>query len=161
MYRKIGNDLPPTLFLTYVIGEQSIMWRNHSREHQSKAGKAGYQATLTKHGFGFAAKKAADWRRDNPSNLEKIVIGWLNELDVNYSRETAIDRFYVDFLIGDLAIEVNGEIWHTDNEVAGNRVEHDAGKYKTIADLGYTVLVLPEKSVLSGEAKKTLENILQ
>lgn len=64
------------------------------------------------------------------------------------------DVFYcVDFLVGNIIIEVNGEWVHQKWK------ESDAKKYKTLAAWGYTVIVLPERDIESGEAQKLLDKL--
>lgn len=137
------------------------MWRNHSKEHQSKAGKAGYQALVAKGKEGLASKKAAEYRLKNPTELERRVIEWLTELGVSFKREVSIGKFYADFLIGKLVVEVNGRQWHELEDLRQGQKERDRGKYRTFGGLGYTVLVLPESDIVSGEAKQKLERLLK
>lgn len=137
------------------------MWRNHSKEHQSKAGKAGYASLVAKGKEGLASKKAAEYRLLNPTNLECKVIEWLTELDIPFKREVSIDKFYADFVIGKLVIEVNGRQWHELEDLRQGQKERDKGKYRTFSELGYTILVLPESDIVSGGAKQTLEMLLR
>lgn len=137
------------------------MWRNHSLEHQSKAGKAGYQALVAKGKEGLASKKAAEYRLKNPTELERQVIEWLTDLGVPFKREVSIDKFYADFVIGKLVVEVNGRQWHELEDLRQGQKERDKGKYRTFSELGYTVLVLPESDIVSGEARQTLDRLLR
>lgn len=136
------------------------MWRNHSSEHQSIAGKAGYQALVAKGKEGLASKKAAQYRLENPTDLEKQVIKWLDEFKVNYQREVKIDKFYADFIIGTLVIEVNGKQWHELEDLRSGQKERDKGKYQKFSELGYTILVLPESKIIDGSALVELRGIL-
>lgn len=136
------------------------MWRNHSKEHQSKAGKAGYASLVAKGKEGLASKKAAEYRLKNPTELERQVIKWLTELDIPFKREVSIGKFYADFLIGKLVVEVNGRQWHKLEDLRQGQKERDKGKYRAFSELGYTVMVLPESDIVSGEAKNILEKLL-
>lgn len=138
--------------------------RSHVKtESLINSGKAGYAALEKKKGKMFAARKAADYRRSHPSGLEQIVGEWLNNLIGNhYSREAEVEGgFFVDFLYRNYAIEVHGAQWHEKCELRQDQPDRDKRKYATLTDLGYTVVILPEKDVKSGEARKTLENLLR
>lgn len=124
------------------------------REACVAAGKAAYRKLIEQYGLEYAQTKAAEWRLEHPSNLEQIVMGWLE--GVEHTREAKIkpaeDRWYfVDFLIGKIAIEVNGEWVHS------QRQEKDTRKYQALAEAGYTVIIFPEADVMSGKAKEILD----
>ena len=157
------------------MGDGALMPRgqNLTREHQqnaqaarssqslSEAGKAGYRALVKKGKSHIAGQKAAEWRLDHPSCLEKVVIDWLDDLGINYEREKQIGKFYADFVIDMLAIEVNGAQWHELEQLRQGQKEREKGKYQTFSKLGYTILVLPECDIKSGEARIKIKNILQ
>jgi len=58
--------------------EFQVEARKHIK-HDSlvESGKAGYAALVAKKGRLYAGRKAADYRREHPSDLERIVMGWL------------------------------------------------------------------------------------
>lgn len=137
------------------------------RESLQASGRKGYEALLAKRGKMFAARKAADWRRSNPSGLEQIVIEWIvnlipefNPADKTY-HEVEIGEFFADFVIGKLVIEVNGKQWHESLELRPDQANRDKGKYQEFTRKGYTILVLPESKIKSGEAMRELEAILR
>ncbi len=135
--------------------------RSHVKTESLQAsGKAGYAALVAKKGRLYAGRKAADYRRSNPSDLERIVIGWLDEIIGLYSREMEIDEFFVDFAYRNFCIEVHGSQWHEKLELRQDQPLRDKRKYKTLTSLGYTVVILPEKDIRSGEAKWTLIKLL-
>lgn len=120
-----------------------------------KGGKAAYKKLVESKGLEYAQDKAADWRRaKGGTSLECKV---MSHLPPGYKFEAKIKQgdtfYYVDFLVGKIAIEVNGEWVHSKRE------ESDARKYKTLAGWGYTVIVLPEKDIESGEAQKLLNKL--
>jgi very-short-patch-repair endonuclease len=129
-----------------------------SSKSSSENGKKGYQALVSKGKEKLAAQKAAEWRLNHPSNLEKIVAGWLNELNIQYKREVNIDRYYVDFLVDNLAIEVNGAQWHEKEELRPGQKNRDQSKYRTLIGLGYTVLILPKVTLSLASLKKNYKN---
>lgn len=142
--------------------EFQVEARSHVKvESLQASGKAGYAALVARKGRLFAGRKAADYRREHPSDLERIVIGWLDEIiGTVYSREYEVDEFFIDFAYSNLCIEVHGSQWHEKLELRTDQPARDKRKYKTLTSLGYTVVILPEKDVRSGEAKKTLIKLL-
>lgn len=117
-----------------------------------KGGKAAYRKLVESKGLEYAQDKATDWRRaKGGTSLERKVIP---HLPSGYKFEAKIKQgdtfYYVDFLINNIVIEVNGEWVHSKRE------ESDTRKYKTLAAWGYTVIVLPERDIENGEAQKLL-----
>lgn len=125
------------------------------REACVKGGKAAYKKLVESKGLEYAQDKAADWRRAKEgTSLERKV---MPHLPAGYKFEAKIKQgdvfYYVDFLIGNIIVEVNGEWVHQ------KRQESDAKKYKTLATWGYTVIILPERDIESGEAQKLLDKL--
>ena len=156
--------------------------RQFSREHQQKArasvsleslqaaGRAGWQATVTKHGKMKATRILADKRRSKPSGLERIVGRWLEELlgcQVlgNPARhEVEIDEFYADFQPVPwikTVIEVQGNQWHLKCELRTDQPARDKRKWETLGRLGYTIVCLPEVDIKNGKARGTLARLFK
>lgn len=119
-------------------------------------GKTAYKKLVEKYGPEYAQDKAAEWRMDNPSSLEVIVMEWIG--NTAHKREAKIrlpdGRFYfVDFQIGNTLIEVNGAWVHS------LRVESDGRKYAALQAAGYTVIILPEADVVSGKSKAIIDTV--
>lgn len=129
-------------------------------ESLSTSGKAGYAALVKKGKEHVASKKAAEWRREHPSGLERRVITWLRLLEVPFSREVECGKFWVDFKVQNYAIEVNGEQWHEKCELRPEQKERDKGKYQFLGKAGLTVVILPERDIKSGKAWITLYKLL-
>lgn len=131
---------------------------NVKRESLQAAGSNGFQALYAKDPQA-AAKKFADWRRTNPSDITRIVLGWLEQ---PYELEVCIGGYYADIVVlGKLIIRVNGTIWHTNNPLHGRDVEaRDAAELDRYLSLGYTVLTLWEDAIKSGSAKSQLQEAL-
>lgn len=126
-----------------------------SKEACIKGGKAAYRKLIESKGLEYAQDKATDWRRTKGgTSLERKVMPHLPQ---GYKFEAKIKQgdvfYYVDFLVGNIIIEVNGEWVHSKRE------ESDARKYKTLTAWGYTVIVLPENGIKSGEAMKLLDKL--
>lgn len=150
----MGTTMPKFTSETAKLARSKV-----SSKSCAENGSKGYQALKAQGKEKLAAQKAAEWRLEHPSNLEVKVMGWLDKLNVKYLREVNIDKFYVDFLIDNLAIEVNGAQWHEKEDLRAGQKERDQGKYRTLIGLGYTVLILPESDIKSGEALVKLQKL--
>lgn len=127
-------------------------------------GKKGWQTTVARYGRLFASQVLARWRREHPTNLERQVISWLDEFQVTYTREVQIgdegNFAFADFVLSDigLIIEVDGERWHTRNNLHGeDRPKRDAQKARLFRRHGYALLRLSERSITTGKAKDRLD----
>jgi very-short-patch-repair endonuclease len=78
--------------------------------------------------------------RPKISYPERRVFDWLTERGVPFEHNASVGRYFVDFLIGKLAIEVDGEYWHD--------AARDAVRDKNIAAFGIVVVRIPAKRVL-------------
>ena len=83
--------------------------------HSVDAGKKGY-ATLKATGHKRQIEGMKKHQREKPSREEKIVRDWLNEWGITYDDQHTFqfgDGSFclIDFVIGDLAIEIRG-YWH-------------------------------------------------
>lgn len=120
----------------------------------------GYAATVAKYGEKFAVMHQRDYRLAHPSNLERMVAGWLDEWRVSYQREVVFEIgsvcFLIDFVIdGRIAIEVQGEWAHSWHQQRDERkLDH------LINDSDYTPLVLAEVDIQNGSAKAQLACII-
>ena len=132
------------------------MTRSHlPKEACIKGGKAAYRKLVESKGLEHAQDKAADWRRTKGgTSLERKIMPYLPQ---GYKFEAKVRQgdtfYYVDFLVGNIIIEVNGEWVHQKRE------ESDTRKYKTLAAWGYTVVVLPERDIENGEAQRLLDKL--
>ena len=128
-------------------------------------GAKGFAALVVAGKGDLAATIASDYRFNKPSDLERIVIKWLDELGLpadRKHREVKIGRFYADFRYGDYIIEVGSDTWHTNNQFHGeDREGRDKRKYQYLSDQGYTIIILSEQSVRSNQARETLESLVE
>lgn len=106
-------------------------------------GKAGYAATAAKKGALWVQQKAREKRLLKPSNLEKIVISILDEEAVSYRREVSCGPYYIDFVIGNQAIEVEGAYFHSLRDP-----QAEADRYAIIRQ-HYQLLILREANAAS------------
>lgn len=136
-----------------------------SSESCKRNGKLGYAATVAAGKSDIAGKKAADWRFDNPSDLEQIIMTVLQKLELPVDRsyrEVSVGKYYADFKYGNIIIEVNDDTWHTNAASFKSNVDvesHDAKKYAYLRSEGYTIITLAEKDVRSGVASQILIEI--
>jgi hypothetical protein len=89
--------------------------RSHvRRESCAINGAKGFSATLAKHGPDVAFNGARQWRLENPSGNERLMIGILSRLGVAYEREYRLgdSHYTIDFYLPETcqAIEVDSRI---------------------------------------------------
>jgi very-short-patch-repair endonuclease len=126
---------------------------------QTEKGRLGWLATTAKWGLKIALQHRRNYRLTHPSNLEAEVIVILNELSLPYEREVfckwAGHSYFIDFVIDEyLAVEVNGEYFHS------QRQEADARKIHDLKCCGYRVLVLSEAQIQAEQAQAILQTHL-
>ena len=99
------------------------------------------------------------------SDLERIVIYWLDRNNINYDFQTSFGGGHyqlggsvVDFIIPDrmLAWRVQGEYWHSGVEKTGS----DITQKEILASAGYTVVDLQADDLLN-RTEQTLRLALQ
>jgi very-short-patch-repair endonuclease len=115
--------------------------RAADRTEMSRIGRLGYQATMSRYGREYVLERMASWRRRNPSCHEQAVAKALDKEGVEYEREVVLDRYVVDFVVGNTIIEVNGEV-HDDPVVFGKSPEYEAKRLLDLESMGYRVLVI-------------------
>ena len=132
--------------------EYQRMARSHvKRDSLQAAGRKGFQSLIAKHGTGIAAKRFADWRHENPTALETIIIAYLAARNVQYKREVEINGAYADFVVNNFVVEVDGKHWHEVNDHVGEgRPARDILKDQLFTQAGYTVIRLSEQEIASG-----------
>ena len=78
---------------------------------------------------------------------EQVAYDWLIKNNIAFKHQELVGKYYPDFVIEKIILEIDGEYWH--------RPEVDAEKDKFFESLGYTVIRIKAKELI--EAK--LENI--
>lgn len=68
---------------------------------------------------------------------EKIAADWLDKNNIVYEHNKKIDKFYPDFIIGKVIIEIDGEHWHNK--------EKDNSRDAILSSLGYSVYRISAK----------------
>lgn len=143
--------------------------KQFTREHQQRAracvrpesnranGRKGFDATEARHP-GLGAAKLAAWRAANPSTPEQIVDTWLAEMGVTAEREVPFDGLFLDRVIGEIAVEIDGGGLHGQRAPeAETRARNDARKDALAYALGYKLIRLPEAAIRDGSARAALE----
>ena len=69
---------------------QKRMRQRVSREACARNGRKGFQATRNRYGLRFVVEQVVSWRRQNPTDIEKTVMGWLDEFQLLYDKDVLI-----------------------------------------------------------------------
>lgn len=118
-------------------------WTPERRKAQSEAKKKLYQEHPEKH----PNRKLAN-NRARMSFPERMVYDYLTENNIQFEHNRKIDKYFVDFCIGSLVIEVDGAAFHN--------TEYDVNRDKIISDYGFTVRRFSANDVLKYGAKIVL-----
>ncbi len=68
---------------------------------------------------------------------ERVAFDYLSKSGIEFKHQERIENFYVDFLIGNRIVEIDGEHWHDP--------EKDAVRDSRLVELGYTVTRIRSK----------------
>jgi very-short-patch-repair endonuclease len=79
---------------------------------------------------------------------EKIAADWLDRNHISYEHNKRISRYYPDFTIGNIIVEIDGEYWHNE--------EKDRIRDKKLNDLGYTVYRIKAKERIEEKLQELL-----
>jgi very-short-patch-repair endonuclease len=143
-----GVFRPRTLNEASKIGatkiDQSLIWTPERRKTQSEAKKKLYKEHPEKH----PNRKLAN-NRQQMSYPEKLVYDWLTTQSIEFIHQRKIDKYYVDFNIGSLCIEVDGKYFHNK--------ESDIKRDKIISDLGFTIRRVSASNIIKHGASIVLD----
>lgn len=105
------------------------------------------------------------------STAEQDVKCMLDLLGIKYEPQFPVGHYYVDFMIGNKVIEVQGNYWHnnpewskhtkTPNERQQRAMETDREKKQLLETMGYDVLYIWETEIEDGRAIQKLRTFLQ
>jgi very-short-patch-repair endonuclease len=124
--------------------DQSTLWTPERRKLQSEAKKKLYKEHPEKH----PNRKLAN-NRQQMSYPEKLVYDWLTNQSIEFIHQRKIDKYYVDFNIGSLCIEVDGKYFH--------HKEYDIKRDKIITDLGFTIRRVSASNIIKHGASIVLD----
>src|SRR5574343_19665 len=143
-----GVFRPRTLNEASKIGatkiDQSLIWTPERRKTQSEAKKKLYKEHPEKH----PNRKLAN-NRQQMSYPEKLVYDWLTTQSIEFIHQRKIDKYYVDFNIGSLCIEVDGKYFHNK--------ESDIKRDKIITELGFTIRRVSASNIIKHGASIVLD----
>lgn len=108
------------------------------------------------------------------STIESIMEMCLYDLGVQYKRNVFVGRYNVDFILNDIILEVQGDLYHAHplkykaedvipivNKTALEVWEKDAKKKETLSSMGYNMYYIWERDIYSGLFLEQVKNILQ
>jgi very-short-patch-repair endonuclease len=75
---------------------------------------------------------------------EKLAKQALDTAKIVYEAQARIKRFWIDFLVGKICIEIDGEFWH-----GPTRVQYSANRDAQITALGFKIFHFPAKEVMT------------
>lgn len=106
-------------------------------------------------------------RRQCDTWIERVIAEFLTGLGVDYGSQVPLNRMTVDFVVGNIVIEANGDFWHANPSIYGKEkplhrihervIAKDRRKVAQLRELGYDVLVVWEndlKTDLDGTLKR-------
>jgi len=80
---------------------------------------------------------------------ERVAFDWLTANNIVFEHNAKVDRYYPDFKIGRLLIEIDGEYWHESNK--------DEIRDKHLTSLGFSVIRIRTKENIEERLKKIFE----
>jgi G:T-mismatch repair DNA endonuclease (very short patch repair protein) len=106
------------------------------------------------------------------SNLEKYFEAELKILEYNYEVQKPVWKYKIDFMVKNVAIELNGTYWHCDYRAypegpkyntQRNAIIRDRKKYKYLKQKGYKVVIIWEYDFYNNweNVKRNLIAVLQ
>jgi very-short-patch-repair endonuclease/predicted DNA-binding protein (UPF0251 family) len=121
-------------------------WTPELRARQSRRRKAYLEAHPESHPNRILANM-----RPKMSYPERRVFDWLASVGVQFKHNARVGRYWVDFLIGSVAVEIDGEYWHN--------AERDELRDAEIAKAGIVVVRIPANQVNKHGPRVVLEYI--
>lgn len=104
----------------------------------------------------YLSRKRSDFLRENPSAQcnarvagnrskmtypEKVAHDWFQRNQIQAIHNSKVDRFFPDFLVGNVIVEIDGERWHSSPEQQDRDRKRDA----VLTSLGYKIHRIPAK----------------
>ena len=133
--------------IAYASGKinPSKAWTPELRKKQSDAKKKLYSEHPEKH----PNRKLAN-NRVNMSYPERLVFDHLISRGIAFDHNRKIDKYFVDFCIGSLVIEVDGVAFHDH--------DYDVNRDSIISELGFTIKRFDAKAILKFGPSIVLDN---
>lgn len=97
------------------------------------------------------------------SEGEELFAQHLKMYKIPYQREVCLvpgRKYRWDFVVGDLAIEIQGSVWRKGGHSTGAGISRDAQKLNAVVLAGYRPLLFTSRMVLDGSAIDTVRAAL-
>jgi very-short-patch-repair endonuclease len=92
------------------------------------------------------------------TSIEKAIRLSLKRLGISFIQEFRVKRFNIDFAIGNIALEADGDYWHSLKRVR----QRDKRRDKVLTKLGWKVIRLSETTInKTPNLDALIENIIQ
>lgn len=118
-----------------------IEWTEERKKEQSERKKRLYQENPEKHPNRKLSNNKNKW-----TYPEKVAGDWFNKNNLSYERNMKIDKFYPDFVLGNIIVEIDGEYWHNQ--------EKDKERDEKLSSLGYTIYRIKAKERIEEKLEK-------
>jgi very-short-patch-repair endonuclease len=127
-------------------------------EVNAARGRKTWLRLVERHGVEGAMQRLVKRRLANPSSLERVIIAFLDEREITYQREAYIAGQWVDFLIGDLVVQVDSGRWHTIHFMTGaDQAGRDVIQDMCLTAQGYRILRITDVQIKSGAYRAILD----
>ncbi|GAB4527972.1 MAG: hypothetical protein OHK0046_46340 [Anaerolineae bacterium] len=144
--KPVPTKCPACGTVRYLQPRDANRARQCRQCHLRQIAPLGYRATVRKYGEKWALRHVQSYHQSNPSSLEQLVADQLDALGIWYEREvlvttTSRKSWLVDFVVGGVAIEVNGAYVHS------HHLKRDRRKLRYLRRRYRYVLVLEETTI--------------
>lgn len=121
----------------------SVVWTDEMRKAKSEWKKQLHVDNPELHPNRKLAGNKKKW-----TYPERVAGDWLDKHNIAYEKNKKIGRYYPDFVIGSIIVEIDGEYWHD--------AEKDCVRDKELGDLGYTVHRIKSKERIEERLQELL-----
>jgi very-short-patch-repair endonuclease len=151
---RIGVKLTKGVYWDTVHAAAAEYMRQHNPSRLPGARERMSKQSNNPEGIERLLRGHAKMRKDKPSKLEERLGNMLRELGVKYEAQVLIKpKFIVDFLIGGLIIEADGDWWHghprfeplLDRQI--RQKSRDAARNAYLTRVGYQVVRIWESDL--------------
>lgn len=136
---KIRNELIRQGFKIRTASEQEAMkWSLMSNEQRLAQVHNAHKSTVGRIPSDDTLRKIAQARGKRSSIYEEKIENILVNAGIPFEPQFPVDKYNIDFVIGNIAMEVFGGNWHS----TGNHFARFAVRSKQIFDSGYCLVIL-------------------
>lgn len=99
------------------------VWTEEMREKQSTRKKEYFEKNPDKHPNRLVANNKKKW-----TYPEKVAADWFESLGIDYIKNKKINRFFPDFVVDNIIVEIDGQYWHDkDSDEKRDRILESEG----------------------------------